>query len=65
MAPGEEVDAELARGVQCRLLRFAGDERVIAFVRGLDQTCAAAPRDHGDALDLLRPFSEDEGLALG
>ena len=51
------------RGVQRRLFRLAGDERVVALVRSLDQARAAAAGDDRDALDALRPLREDERCA--
>src|ERR1043166_7405110 len=59
------MNAELARGRQGRLLRLAGDERVVALVRGLDETRAAAARDHRDALDPPGPLREDDRSAPG
>src|SRR5689334_8956584 len=65
MAAGEEVDAELARGRQGGLLRLARHERVVALVRGLDQACPAASRDHRHALDALRALGEHDRRAAG
>src|SRR6266511_3566343 len=59
------MDAQLARGLQRRLFRLAGYERVVAFVGRLDQPRAAAAGDHRDAFDALGPLGEDEGLAPG
>src|SRR5580765_5159179 len=65
MAAGEEVDAELAGGVQSRLLRLAGDEGVVSPVRRLDQPRPAAACHDRDALDPRRALGEDERLASG
>ena len=59
----DEVDAELARGLQARLLRLAREEEVVALVRRLDQLAAGRTRADRDPLDPLRAVREDERLA--
>src|SRR4051812_30335217 len=65
VAAGEEVDAELAGGLQGRLLGLARDEGVEALVRGLDQPRSAAAGDDRDTFDPLGPRGEDERLGPG
>ena len=64
MAGGYEVDAELARGVQARLLRLPGEEGVVARVRRLDQVVARRAGRDRDPLDPLRAMREDRRVAL-
>ena len=59
----DEVDPELAGGLQARLLGLAGEEEVVALVRRLDQLAAGAARADRDPLDPLRAVREDERLA--
>ena len=63
VAGRDEVDAELARGLEARLLGLAGEEEVVALVRRLDQVAAAAAARDRDALDLLGAGGEDDRLA--
>ena len=42
VAARDEVDPELACGLQARLLRLAGEEEVVALVRRADQLAAGA-----------------------
>ena len=63
MAAGDEVDPELAGGLQARLLRLAGEEEVVALVGGVDQVAAGGARADRDALDPVRAVREDERLA--
>ena len=58
------MDAELARGVQARLLGLAREEEIEAIVCGLDQVVAGGACRDRDALDRLRPVGEDERLAV-
>ena len=61
---GDEVDPELAGGLQARLLRLAREEEVVALVGGPDQL-AAARRPSRSRLAAIRsgPVREDERLA--
>ena len=63
MAARDEVDPELARGLEARLLGLAGEEEVVALVRGVDQVAAGRARADRDPLDPLRAVREDERLA--
>ena len=60
---GDEVDPELAGGVQARLLGLAGEEEVVALVGGADQLVAGAAGADRDALDPFGAVREDRRLA--
>ena len=60
----DQVDAELPRCGEARLLGLAGEERVEALVRGADQVVAGRAGRDGEALDPLRAVGEDERLAV-
>ena len=63
--PGrDEVDPELPRRLQRRLLGLARQEEVVALVRRFDQVVAGGAGRDRDSLDALRPMREHERLAL-
>ena len=51
---GKQVDPELAGGRGAGLLRLAGEERVVALVRRLDEVVAGGAGRDGEASDLAR-----------
>src|SRR5262249_25507311 len=62
---GDEVDPELAREVEARLGRLAGEVEVVAGGRRVRQVALPAAGDDRDPLELGRAFGEDERLASG
>ena len=64
VAGGDQVDAELLRGGEVRLLGLAGEERVEALVGGADQVVAGGTGRDGEAPDPLGAVGEDERLAV-
>ena len=64
MAGRDEVDAELLRGREVRLLGLARQEGVEALVRGPDQVVAGGAGRDGEALDPVGPVGEDERLPV-
>ena len=62
---GDEMDPELPRSLEARLLRLARQEEIEAIVRGLDQVVARAAARDRDSLHALRPVREDERLPAG
>ena len=58
----DQVDPELPRGGEVRLLRLAREERVEALVGGPDQVVAGCTGRDREALDPFRPVREDERL---
>src|SRR5262245_47477524 len=63
VAGRDEVDAELARGVEARLRRLAGEEEVVAVASRFGQIPCGATRDDRCAIDPLRPLREHDRLA--
>ena len=59
----EQVDPELARGRGARLLRLAGEEGVVALVRGPDEVVPGGPGRDGEALDLPVAAAQHERRA--
>src|SRR5262249_38918197 len=63
MARGDEMDSELARGVQAGLGRLAGQEQVVALAGGVGEIAGGSARDHGRTLDALRSVCEHDRVA--
>ena len=61
---GHEVDAELARDVEARLLRLAGEEEVVPLPCGVCQVLPCAAGHDRRPLHQVGPVGEDDRLAV-
>ena len=64
VAGRDQVDAELPRGGEVRLLGLAREERIEALVGGPDQVVTGGAGRDGEALDPLGAVREDERLPV-